>query len=192
MYKFLKSASDYNGWFNDDISEICLVGRSNVGKSSLVNALANNSKLAITSNSPGRTQLTNFYDFNQFRLVDLPGYGFANVSHDQQKRISLMLEEYLNNRQNILAIFQVCDINVITEQDIEISKALENKWGNNHFVILNKIDKVSKSFYDNNKDKISKLLNINLSKILIVSAEKRINIDRIWSVIRQTIKDSKK
>ena len=79
MPSFIKSCFSTKDWMNDDKREICFIGRSNVGKSSLINALAN-AKIAKTSNTPGRTQLANFYDFEKFRLIDLPGYGFAKVS----------------------------------------------------------------------------------------------------------------
>lgn len=85
--EFVKSAVLQEDWTKDAFPQIALVGRSNVGKSSLINCIANNFKLARTSNVPGKTRLLNFYLFNDaFYVVDLPGYGYANVSKDEKDK----------------------------------------------------------------------------------------------------------
>ncbi|MDE7434159.1 MAG: ribosome biogenesis GTP-binding protein YihA/YsxC, partial [Mycoplasmoidaceae bacterium] len=94
----------------DDKTEFCFIGRSNSGKSTIINAIANK-KIAKSSSMPGRTQLVNFFDCGKYRIVDLPGYGFAKVSKESKKYLSLIIEEYLLHRKNLFGVFQICDAN---------------------------------------------------------------------------------
>lgn len=185
MPNFIKSAFSPSDWINDDNIEIAFIGRSNVGKSSLINALANQ-KIAITSKTPGRTQLANFYDFKDFRLIDLPGYGYAKVHKTQKITLIKIIDEVLMTRKNIYAVFQIIDANVITNEDINMNKYLDTKFIN-HFVILNKADKQSLKTYINQKQKIANYLNIDPSKILFVSAKNKNNISLLMNLIKTTI-----
>ncbi|AJQ45301.1 GTP-binding protein [Ureaplasma diversum] len=189
MAKFIKSAQYLDQYPNDKQTEVCFIGRSNVGKSSLINALANQ-KIARTSNTPGRTQLVNFFDFDSFRLVDLPGYGFARVSKSKHQDLAMIIDNYLSYRTNLCGVFQLCDINVITNDDVEMSRYFENQ-NYAHFVVLNKADKVAKSHYDNNKHKIAKFLNISVDRLLYCSANKMTNIDQIFSIIKKVVLEHK-
>lgn len=189
MAKFIKSAHYFDQYPIDKQFEICVIGRSNVGKSSLINALANK-KIARTSNTPGRTQLVNFFDFNNFRLVDLPGYGFAKVSKEKQMDLAAIIDQYLGYRQNLCAVFQICDINVLTNDDVEMSRYFENqKYA--HFVVLNKLDKVNKSYFNNNKHKIAKFLNISTDRLLCVSAQNNINIITLFALMKKVVIEAK-
>ena len=95
---------------NDQKSEFLLVGRSNVGKSSFINSVIARKNLAHTSATPGKTQTLNFYLVNnEFYLVDVPGYGYASVSQDTQKKFGMMIEEYLINRKNLKRVFLLVD-----------------------------------------------------------------------------------
>lgn len=183
---FIKSCASKDDWLIDLKKEICFVGRSNVGKSSLINALANQ-KIAKTSNTPGRTQLANFYDFNHYRIVDLPGYGYANVNKQKQFELSKIISDYINLRQNIFAVFQIIDILVITDLDIEILNLLNKKF-KNHFILLNKIDKVSKSYFYNNKIKILKKLEKNEGFVIPISSKKNLNINFLKNFIDKMVK----
>lgn len=108
--KFVISAEKLSQCPHFDLPEYPLLGRSNVGKSSFINALANHKKLAKTSNTPGKTRLINFFDFsNLFTIADLPGYGYAKVSKEAQNRWQKYLEEYLLKREQIRCLIQLVD-----------------------------------------------------------------------------------
>lgn len=154
--KFIKSASKPEDWIVDDKTEFCFIGRSNSGKSSIINAIAKK-KVAKSSSTPGRTQLVNFFDCPKFRIVDLPGYGFAKVSKNTKLYFENIINEYLLHRKNLFGVFQICDANVLTEDDVEMCKFLQQRFIN-HFVVLNKIDKENISVYTNNLSKIRKIL----------------------------------
>lgn len=185
MATFIKSAASINDWINDTKKEVCFVGRSNVGKSSIINALANNS-IAKTSNTPGRTQLANFFDFNKFRLVDLPGYGFANVNKSKKIELLKIINDFLVNRKNLTLVIQICDINILTEKDVEMTNFIKNNF-DNHFILLNKMDKYNKSHFDNNKHKIASYLGVDISNLLPVSAKKRTNINKVLDLINKYV-----
>lgn len=108
--KFIISAEKLSQCPNFDLPEYPLLGRSNVGKSSFINALANHKKLAKTSNTPGKTRLINFFDFSEkFTIADLPGYGYALVSKEAQNKWQKYLEEYLLKREQIDCLIQLVD-----------------------------------------------------------------------------------
>lgn len=110
---FVKSTSDYTKCPPPNIPEFAFIGRSNVGKSSLINMLANNKKLAKTSSTPGKTQLINHFLINQnWYLVDLPGYGFAKVPIKEKEKWEKMTWDYLKNRENLLYVFVLIDIRI--------------------------------------------------------------------------------
>lgn len=181
MASFIKSCASNVDWPKDERNEICFVGRSNVGKSSLINALANQ-KIAKTSNTPGRTQLANFYDFGTYRLVDLPGYGFAKVNKSKHHELSKIISEYIYVRKNLVSVFQIIDVSVITELDLQMSQLLSERF-NNHFIVLNKIDKQNKSYVANNMDKFKKMFNKEEKFIIAVSSKQKINIDTLKKII---------
>lgn len=108
--KFIISAEKLSQCPNFDLPEYPLLGRSNVGKSSFINTLANHKKLAKTSNTPGKTRLINFFDFSEkFTIADLPGYGYAKVSKEAQNKWQKYLEEYLLKREQIDCLIQLVD-----------------------------------------------------------------------------------
>lgn len=108
--EYLISSPDWEKCPKPEFPEYAFIGRSNVGKSSLINILANNEKLAKTSGNPGKTQLINHFLMNQsWYLVDLPGYGFAKVSQSQRKKWEKMIEDYLRKRENLMNVFVLID-----------------------------------------------------------------------------------
>jgi len=127
------------------LPEFPLLGRSNVGKSSFINALANNKKLAKTSNTPGKTRLINFFNFSDmFTIADLPGYGYAKVSKEAQARWQKNLEEYLLKREQIKSLVQFID----ARHDIQKNDFQMREWVETYnlpiFTIVTKIDYIPK------------------------------------------------
>lgn len=184
--KFIKSASCPEEYIMDDTPEICFVGRSNVGKSSIINALANQKNLAKTSSTPGRTKLVNFFDNGKFRLVDLPGYGFAKVSKREQFKISEVIDLYITQSRNLKAVFQVCDANVITDLDVEMANYFNNNI-DHHYILLNKVDKNNISKYQNNLIKISSFLKVDIEQLVLTSAKTKLNIKNINNLMYEII-----
>lgn len=119
---FVKSDSELENYKGFDLPEILLMGRSNVGKSSFINMLSNNSKLAKVSSTQGKTKLVNFFLFNkEFMVVDLPGYGYAETSKLEQQRFGKMIDTYLEVSKNIAAAILLVDIRHIpTKQDVQM------------------------------------------------------------------------
>ena len=140
--------------------EFLLVGRSNVGKSSFINTILNQKNLARTSSRPGKTQTLNFYLVNDsLYLIDVPGYGYASVNHEQQKKMGLMIEEYLEKRDEMKRVFMLVDFRIKpTENDILMYQFL--KYYNIPVTfVLTKHDKVSPSKRDKNLKIIKDTLN---------------------------------
>lgn len=143
---FIVSAEKLSQCPDFNLPEFPLLGRSNVGKSSFINALANNRKIAKTSNTPGKTRLINFFDFSgKFTVADLPGYGYAKVSKEAQAKWQKYLEEYLLNRPQIKSLIQFID----ARHDIQKNDYQMLEWVGAHnlpiFTIVTKIDHVQKS-----------------------------------------------
>lgn len=108
--KFLKSAAEMRGFLRPERPMIAVCGRSNAGKSSLINLLANRKNLAKTSSAPGRTRLVNYFDFGEFWLADLPGYGYAAVSRDEKARWGRTLDAFFAKKEDIRHVFLIIDI----------------------------------------------------------------------------------
>lgn len=155
--KFIVSAEKLSQCPDFKLSEFPLIGRSNVGKSSFINALANNNKIAKTSNTPGKTRLINFFDFSdKFIVSDLPGYGYAKVSKEAQAKWQQYLEEYLLNRSQIKSLIQFVD----ARHDIQKNDYAMREWIEAHklpvFTIVTKIDYTPKTKVQNVLNKIQK------------------------------------
>ncbi len=144
--EFVTSAVTKDQYPESELPEIAMVGRSNVGKSSLINMLLNRKNLARTSSTPGKTQLINFFDIDgKFTLVDLPGYGYARVSKEQKKTWGKIIETYLKTRTNLLEVFLLVDLrHKPTQEDIEMYQWIKS-YGFNGIVIGTKHDKIKKS-----------------------------------------------
>ncbi len=152
----------------DNLPEFLLVGRSNVGKSSFINAISNRKNLAYVSSNPGKTQTLNFYLFNDsFYFVDVPGYGYANTSKDNQKKFGLMIEDYLENRKNLKRVFMLVDFRIKpTNDDLLMYKFL--KYYNIPVTIIaTKLDKVSQSKRPKNSKLILSTLNLEVGDDIV-------------------------
>lgn len=128
-----------------DNIEIAFAGRSNVGKSSLINKVFNRKNLARVSSVPGKTVTINFYDCDGIKFVDLPGYGYARVSNDEKKRWSDLMESYFRTQRNIRLVIQLTDMrHSVTPQDIEMMRFLKHN-GYPFIVVMTKSDKLNKT-----------------------------------------------
>jgi GTP-binding protein len=169
----------------DKKNEFLIVGRSNVGKSSFINTIINRKNLARTSSKPGKTQTVNFYLVNnEFYIVDVPGYGYAQVSKDKQQKFGLMIEEYLKTRHNLKHIFLLIDYrHKPTEDDVLMYNFL--KYYNLPCTIVStKYDKVNKSLREKQNDLIKKTINPALGdEIVNFSSVTKIGKDRIYEII---------
>ncbi len=147
---------------DESLPEIAFCGRSNVGKSSFINSILDRKNLARTSSKPGKTRTVNFYNANnEFRLVDLPGYGYAQTSKSEKKKWAQVIETYLNNRRNLYEVFLIVDIrHKPTVQDKEMYNWII-KSGFCGFVIATKLDKIGKTMVKKNLNIIKKELNID-------------------------------
>ena len=159
----------------ENMAEIAFAGRSNVGKSSLLNLLTGRKKLARVSGAPGKTRTINFYEIDgDFRIVDLPGYGYAKVSKSISEDWGPMMEKYLSERPNLLKGVQLVDIrHEPTKLDIQMYDYLRH-YGLDGVVVATKADKVSRNEMVKNVSKIRKVLKLSAEDVVIpVSALKR-------------------
>ena len=143
---FIISSEKLSGCPESTLPEFPLLGRSNVGKSSFINALANNKRLAKTSNTPGKTRLINFFNFdNRFMIADLPGYGYAKVSKEAQVKWQKYLEEYLLKREQICSLVQLVD----GRHDIQKNDFQMREWVEAYnlpiFTVVTKLDYVPRT-----------------------------------------------
>ena len=165
--------------------EFLILGRSNVGKSSFINAVTNRKNMAKISSKPGKTQTLNFYFINdQFYIVDVPGYGYASVSKKQIEKFGMMIEEYLKSRPNLKHIFMLVDYrHKPTEDDVLMYKFL--KYYNLPVTIVaTKYDKVNRSLRIKQDDLIKKTLDPALGdEIINFSSITKIGKDRIYEII---------
>jgi len=143
---FIKSAYNHDELPASGLPQLILCGRSNVGKSSIINSLFNKKNLAKTSSTPGKTRSINFYNVDDvFFIVDLPGFGYAKTSHAEREKWNELVSEYILTSKNIHHAFHIVDSrHKPTELDIQLKQWLE-KANKNYSIILNKVDKLNQS-----------------------------------------------
>lgn len=171
--------------------EIALVGRSNVGKSSLINKFINRKGLARTSSQPGKTQTLNFYHINQaWFFVDLPGYGYAKVSKNEQNRWAKFINEYLNKREQLVGIIQIVDIRHPPSADDKAMAEWLKHSGLPFLVVANKADKISRSRWAAGKALIQKQLGlINTDNIIAFSAETAVGLPELTVWVKDILSE---
>jgi GTP-binding protein len=184
--EFIKSAYNQSHWTNDGRPEISFLGRSNVGKSSLINSLLSRKGLARTSNTPGRTQCINFFLINEsFYFVDLPGYGYAKVSKTMRKDWGTMAEEYLAKRQELMLSIQLVDSrHKPTELDLQLHDWLVYNQ-RKHIIIATKADKLSKNQLKKSLEEMENIL--PNSKIIPYSSVTGKGKDLVWQEIENAL-----
>jgi GTP-binding protein len=170
-------------WPRDGLPEIAFVGRSNVGKSSLLNRLLGRKSLARVSATPGKTQQINFFRINdRFRFVDLPGYGYAAVSKTERALFAKMMETYLLKRQELVRVMHLIDIrHEPTKDDVRVHEWFR-EIGLDVCVVATKLDKISRSQINPSVARIRKVLD-TAYPIVAVSSEKNVGMDALWEVI---------
>lgn len=170
---------------SDDKKELAFAGRSNVGKSSLINLLTGRKKLAKVSGSPGKTRTINFYEINgEFRIADLPGYGYAKVSRNISESWGQMMEEYFQTRKSLIKVILLVDIrHEPTKQDVEMYQYLKF-YGLDGTVVATKSDKISRNQIAKSKSVMRKKLDMNKEdKIICVSSLKKTGYDELLDEI---------
>lgn len=175
----------------DDVAEIAFAGRSNVGKSSLLNLLTNRKSLARVSGSPGKTRTINFYRVNKaFRIVDLPGYGYAKVSKSMSKDWGPMMEEYFQKRQGLKKVIQLVDIrHAPSAQDVQMYEYLRH-YGFDGIVVATKADKVSRNEMQKCISVIRKTLQLKPEDMVIpVSALKRTGHNKLLAEMEKLLEE---
>ena len=178
--EFVKSVSNFNDIYKSEYKEVAFVGRSNVGKSSLINFMTNNSKLAKTSSLPGRTRLINYFLINkEFLLVDLPGYGYAKASKETQASWGSLLENYLKKSQNLKAVYMLLDIRHLpNENDKQMIKFLYY-YNIPTIFVLTKADKLSKSAIGRQVQIISNDLGLAKDNFIVTSSDKKTGKEKL-------------
>lgn len=174
----------------ENMKEIAFAGRSNVGKSSLLNLLTGRKKLAKVSGNPGKTRTINFFLINdEFRIVDLPGYGYAKVSKSVSESWGEMMETYIENRPNLLKIIQLVDIrHEPSKQDVQMYNYLKH-FGLDGIVVATKADKVSRNQIPKQVKLIRNTLGLSKEdRVIPVSALKKTGHEELLDVIEELLK----
>lgn len=174
---------------DEKLREIAIAGRSNVGKSSFINTIVNRKMLAKTGNTPGKTRTINFYNIDDvYRIVDLPGYGYAKVSKSEREKWAKMIEGYLLNRKNLKEVILLVDIrHEPTQLDYMMYEFILNK-GFKGYVVATKADKISKGKYQKNINVIKKMLKIKDEELIIpFSSFNKFNKEKIITLFDEII-----
>ncbi len=186
--EFVKSATNSLHYPEEILPEVAFVGRSNVGKSSLINTLVNRKRLAKTSSTPGRTQLVNFFKVNsKIFFVDLPGYGYAKVPDKIRRNWGTMVEGYLQNSQNLRMVVMILDVrHDPSADDISLINWLRHYAFETLFV-LTKIDKLSRNKQQIRFRRFKECLDLEDEKIIPFSARTSQGKELIWEYIGKVV-----
>lgn len=177
----------------ENLYEVAFAGRSNVGKSSLLNTLTKRKSLARVSGNPGKTRTINFYEINgEFRIVDLPGYGYAKVSKTMSEGWGDMMETYFQSRNNLLKVIQLVDIrHAPSKQDVQMYNYLKH-YGLDGLVVATKADKISRNHYQKHMKIIRQTLGMGPDdKIIPISSLKKTGQDVLLNEIEQLLIEGK-
>lgn len=176
------------------LPEIAFAGRSNVGKSSFINSMVNRKNLARTSGKPGKTRTINFYNINdQFRFVDLPGYGYAQVSKSEKEKWGYIIDEYLNYRENLVDVILLLDIrHEPTELDLMMYNWIKS-FGFTGLVIATKADKITRGKYQSHINMLKNKLGIKDENLILpYSSTKMINKELVWDRLEKILQNNQR
>lgn len=187
--KHITSAVNPEGYPESDLPEIAMVGRSNVGKSSVINFLTGRKSLARVGNSPGKTRLINFFSLeDKMLLVDLPGYGYAQVSKEERARWGKIVETYLNTRRQLRMVLMLADIRHKPTADDKLMVEWLCAMGKPHIILATKADKISRTHYREQLNEIKKTLGLMPGvPVIPVSATKKTGYDEMWGKICEAL-----
>ena len=184
--EFVTSVASADKFLKTDKPIIAVAGKSNVGKSSLINMLANRKKLAKTSVTPGRTRLINYFDFGEFMLADLPGYGFAKVSKEEKKKWGALLESFLST-QKIVLLLSLVDIRHDPTSDDKMMINYLYHYQVPFALVATKADKLGKTKIKPRVKEIAANLRVGFADVTASSAETGYGKDDILRIIEQAI-----
>ena len=187
--EFVISAVSHKQYPNDGLPQIVLVGKSNVGKSSFINTLANRKKLARTSSEPGKTKQINFYNMdNKFYFVDLPGYGYSKMSKQEQIKVGNFIEEYLTKSNSIALIVFLIDIRHSPTENDRLMYRYVIDSEKPCIIIANKADKIAVTKVDTAVINLQNELNpLKDLTFLPFSSERKIYLENVWREIENYI-----
>ena len=182
--KFVKSLSAFDAFPGQGLPEIAMVGKSNVGKSSLINNLTGNSRLARTSSEPGKTRLVNLFLINEaFFLVDLPGYGFAKAPKQEKQKWADMIEGYLRNSRHLKRVFQLVDVRHAPTEDDQLMVEYLRHYDIPFTVVATKADKLSKAQRSRSIPVICRTLGVQPWEVMAHSSRDGTGRDRLLELI---------
>lgn len=186
--KFEISVMNKSQYPGGKMPEIVLAGKSNVGKSSFINAICNRKTLARTSSAPGKTRQLNFYNVDdRFYFVDLPGYGYSEMSKAEQQKVANSIETYLKNRMNINLIVLLVDIRHKPGENDKTMIDYIKSTGRRYIVLTSKVDKIAKTKVQSYVDEIAKELDVAEDLIFPFSSETKFNLDVIGDVLEESL-----
>ena len=186
--KFVKSLSAFADFPGQGLPEIAMVGKSNVGKSSLINNMANNCKLARTSSEPGKTRLVNLYLMNErFFLVDLPGYGFAKAPKQEKQKWATMIEGYLCGSAHLKRVFQLVDIRHAPTEDDRLMVEYLRAYDIPFTVVATKADKLSKAQRGRSIPVICRTLAVQPWEVMVHSSKDGTGREQLLALIESEL-----
>ncbi|MGD9901199.1 MAG: ribosome biogenesis GTP-binding protein YihA/YsxC [Spirochaetales bacterium] len=185
--EFVTTVASANNILKNEQIEFAFVGRSNVGKSSLINALTNRKNLAKASSTPGKTKHINYFIINggEFHIVDLPGYGYHQASKQEEKVWVSLIENYLNDNKNLKCVFVLMDIRHNPSELDKQMIAFLNYYHIPYVILATKADKLPKSQKNVYASKIASELGLGIDNIIVTSADEKFGLDKVLQKMEQ-------